>query len=103
MCDSTFLACTDELIQSQQEDPQLSLIHNHVEQGTLLPKCPPGLWKCLIRDGILCCSYKESSTGTVRVQIVVPDVLKDTIMRETHGLGHLGIKKTLDTIRTKFY
>ena len=24
-------------------------------------------------------------------------------MRETHGLGHLGIKKTLDTIRTRFY
>ena len=102
-CDSTLLASTDELIQSQQEDPQLSLIRDHVEQGTPLPKCPPGLRKCFIHDGILCCSYKKSSTGTVRVQIVVPDVLKDTIMRETHGLGHLGIKKTLDTIRTRFY
>ena len=102
-CDSTLLASTAELIQSQQEDPRLSLIRDHVEQGTPLPKCPPGLRKCFIHDGILCRSYKESSTGTEHVQIVVPDVLKDTIMRETHGLGHLGIKKTLNTIKTKFY
>ena len=102
-CDSTLLASTAKLIQFQQEDPRLSLIRDHVEQGSPLPKCPPGLRKCFIHDGILCRSYKESSTGTEHVQIVVPDVLKDTIMRETHGLGHLGIKKTLDTIKTKFY
>ena len=76
----TLLASTDELIQSQQEDPQLSLIRDHVEEGAPLPKCPPGFRKCFILNGILCRSYKESSTGTVRVKIVVPDVLKDTIV-----------------------
>ena len=98
-CDSTLLASTDELIESQQENPQLSLICNHFEQGTPFPKCPPGLWKCFIYDGILCRSYKESSTSTVHVHVLK----EDTIMRETHGLVHLGIKKPLYTIRTRFY
>ena len=93
-CDLTLLASRDELIQSQQEDPQLSLICDHVEQGAPLPKCPPGLRKCFICDGILCRSYKESSTGTVRIQIVVPDVLKDTTYYEGNSwLRSLGYKE----------
>ena len=97
------MANTDDLIQPQKEDQQLSLVRDHIEQQMPLPKCPPGLRQCFIQDGVLCQPYKESSTGTTRVQVVIPDVLKDTVVRETHGLGHLGIKRTLDTIKTRFY
>lgn len=44
--------------------------------------------------------YKESSTGATHVQFVIPQSLKDTIVKKTHGLGHLVIKKMLDVIKT---
>ena len=36
------------------------------------------------------------------VQFVIPQVLRDTVIKETHGLGHLGIRKTFDVIRLDF-
>ena len=94
---------TDKLILSQKQDLQLSPIYSHIEQGTPLPKCPPGLRHCFIRDGVLCRNYKEPSTNVVHVQFVIPQVLRDIVIKETHGLGHLGIRKTLDAIKSRFY
>ena len=93
----------DDLIQLQKEDSQLSAVREHIEQGTTLPKCPPGLLRCYLQEGVLCRQYKESSTGAIHVQFVIPQSLKDTIVKEAHGLGHLGIKKTLNIIKTRFY
>ena len=64
---------------------------------------PPGLCQCFIRDEVLCQPYKEFSTGSTCVPVVIPDVLKDTVVRETNGLDHLGIQRTLYTIRARFY
>ena len=100
---SPLLADTDKLIQSQKQDLQLSPIYDHIEQGTPLPKCPPGLRHCFLHNGVLCRHYKEPSTDMVNIQFVIPQVLRDTVIKETHGLGHLGIRKTLDVIKSTFY
>ena len=100
---SPLLADTDKLIQSQKQDLQLSPIYDHIEQGTPLPKCPPGLRHCFLHNGVLCRHYKEPSTDMVNIQFVIPQVLRDTVIKETHGLGHLGIRKTLDVIKSRFY
>ena len=100
---SPLLVSKDDLIHHQKEDIQLSAVREYIEQGIALPKCPPGLHRCYLQEGVLCRQYKESSTGTTHVQFVVPQSLKETVMKEAHGLGHLGIKKTLDIIKTRFY
>ena len=100
---SPLLADTDKLIQSQKQDLQLSPIYDHIEQGTPLPKYPPGLRHCFLHNGVLCRHYKEPSTDMVNIQFVIPQVLRDTVIKETPGLGHLGIKKTLDVIKSRFY
>ena len=100
---SPLLVSKDDLIHHQKEDTQLSAVREHIEQGIALPKCPPGLHRCYLQEGVLYRQYKESSTGTTHVQFVIPQSLKETVMKEAHGLGHLGIKKTLDIIKTRFY
>jgi len=101
--ESPLIVNKDDLIQAQKKDTQLLVVCEHIEHGTTPSKCPPGLRHCYLQEGVLCRQYKESSTGTTHVQFVIPQSLKDTIIKETHGLGHLGVKKTLDVIKTRFY
>ena len=40
------------------------------------------------------------------MQLVVPKVLRETVMRVAHGAlisGHMGVKKTQDMVLTEFY
>ena len=66
--------------------------------------CPPGLRKCFIKDGIIFCGYKEVATQLVHTQSVVPHSLRTVVLKEVHDhLGHLGVKKTLGHVKTRFY
>ena len=67
------------------------------------PKVPPGLRRCFLDDRVLCQHYKESATGTIHTQYDIPKALQATVLRETHKLGHLRIKKTLEAVKTRFY
>ena len=100
---SSLLANTNKLIQSQKQDLQLLPVYDHIEQGTPLPKYPPGLRDYFLNDGVLCQYYKEPSIGMVHVQFVIPQVLRDTVIKKIHGLGHLGIRKTLDGIKSRCF
>ena len=88
-----------DLIKAQKEDPQLARVRAAIEQGKAILDGPPGLRQCYIQDDILCRPFKDSSTGYTRTQFVIPQVLKEVILKEAHGLGHLGIKKTLDIVK----
>ena len=48
------LADSDTLANAQQNDSQLADLKCHIEQGTLPQRCPRGLCKCFIKDGLLC-------------------------------------------------
>ena len=88
-----------DLIKAQKEDPQLARVRAAIEQGKAISDGPPGLRQCYIQDDILCRPFKDSSTSYTRTQFVIPQVLKEVILKEAHGLGHLGIKKTLDIVK----
>lgn len=96
-------AKVSELIKAQMEDPLVGPLYSHLSEGTPLPKVPPGLSHCFLESGVLCRQYKESATGTIHIQNVIPKALQETVLREIHSLGHLGIKKTLDAVKTRFY
>ncbi len=63
-------------------------------------------WRCLfLRDGIL---YKkvEVQDRPTRVQLVLPRVYWDSVLRKLHNdptAGHLGIAKTLERVKARFY
>ena len=98
------LADSDTLANAQQNDSQLADLKCHIEQGTLPQRCPRGLCKCFIKDGLLCREYKDSTSQMTYLQIVVPPSLKTMILQELHNnMGHFGTKKTFDQIKTRFY
>ena len=100
----TFFADPDILTKAQNEDSQLANLKHHIEQGEVPKPCHPGLQKCFLKDGLLCREYKESATQLTHTQVVVPESLRTTVLREVHDhLGHLGAKKTLERVKTRFY
>ena len=82
---SSLLGNANNLIQSQKQDLQLSPVYDDIKHGIPLPLCPPGLWHCFLCDGVLCKHYKEPSTDMVHVQFVIPQVLRDTVIKETQA------------------
>ena len=102
--DEASLANPDTLKDGQLGDPELAVLKQHLEQGTVPSGCPPGLRKCFIKDGIICRQYKKAATQLVHTQSVVPPCLRTVVLKEVHdNLGHLGVKKTLGHIKTRFY
>ena len=82
---SSLLANANKLIQSQKQGLQLSPVYDDIEQEIPLPICPPGLWHCFLCDGILSQHYKEPSTDMVHMQFVIPQVLRDIVIKETQA------------------
>ena len=102
--DEVSLANPDTLKVEQLRDPELAVLKQHLEQGTVPSGCPPGLRKCFIKDGIICREYKEVATQLVHTQSVVPHSLRTVVLKEVHDhLGHLGVEKTLGHVKTRFY
>jgi len=102
--DEISLANPDTLKNAQLNDPDLAILKQHIKQGTVPRGCPPGLRKCFIKDDIICRQFKEVATQLSHTQMVVPASLTNVILREVHdNLGHLGVKKTLGYVKTRFY
>ena len=102
--DDISLANPDTLKNAQINDPDLAVLKQHTKQGTVPRGCPPGLRKCFIKDDIICHEFKEVTTQLTHTQLVVPASLTDVVLREVHDhLGHLGVKKTLGYVKTRFY
>ena len=102
--DETSLANPATLLTAQLNDPQLAILRQHIEKGTSPSGCPPGLQKCFIKDSIICREFKETGTQLTHTQLVVPPSLRNVVLRQVHDpLGHLGVKKTLGYVKTRFY
>lgn len=102
-----------ELKEKQRNDPAMWEIIIQLESGyTVLPVLRRELpelpfllreWKRLeLKDGIL---YRKRANGDCTTyQLVLPLDLRAMIMETLHdNMGHLGVERTLDLIRSRFY
>ncbi len=102
-----------ELKEKQRNDPAMQEIILQLESGCTvlpvlrreLPELPFLLreWKRLeLKDGIL---YRKRAVGDCTTyQLVLPPDLRAMIMESLHdNMGHMGIERTLDLIRSRFY
>ncbi|XP_055362214.1 retrovirus-related Pol polyprotein from transposon 412 [Betta splendens] len=101
------------LVQLQKEDPVISKISGLMENGTELPAdCitdSPEVrlilreWKRLqMKSGLLYRTRK--SEGETSFQLVLPAVLRPIVLKNLHDeMGHLGIERTLELTRSRFY
>ena len=82
----------------------------HKGKDTDSPEMRQFLWqrgKLIMRNGILYCKNdtKESECPNQNtMQLVLPTTLRLQALKGCHdGLGHLGIERTLDLLRDRFY
>ena len=112
-----FLSHTvEELVRLQKEDPDLRVLHRWKDS-----QCPPQdevaqfspavrsyylNWEnIVVEGGVLCQRPPQEASGTVKLQLLVPKVLRKTIQQHCHDNlfgGHLGVAKTLGKIHQRF-
>ena len=68
----TSLTDTESLTKAQMEDPQLISLKLQLQHGTALRDCPTGLRKCFLQNGLICRTYKDSTTQLEYTQVVIP-------------------------------
>jgi len=64
-------------------------------------------WDSLyVRSGVLNCKWESTDGQTLQWQTVLPECLREFVLRELHNkisAGHLGPAKTLERVRSRFY
>ena len=64
----------------------------------------PGLKRAFLEDGVLCRTFHPSSSSGGHLQVVIPDILKQTVLQQLHNQsGHLGLQKTLGKLKERYY
>ena len=103
----------EELQQQQRSDPDIGHVINLLETGdeansnlnpdSLELKLMLKEWKRLeLRDGLLYRTRK--SEDEITYQFVAPKSVRSTILKCLHDdMGHMGLERTLDLVRTRFY
>ena len=100
----TSLTDLESLAKAQMRDPQLTTLKLQLQNNTALHDCPTGLCKCFLQDGLICRTYKDSTTQLEHTQVVIPGTLKNMVLQEVHNhLGHFGAKKTLERLKARYY
>ena len=95
----------DSLRDAQGKDLKLSpVIKALTNDEPLPPTTAPGLRKAFIHDGLLYCHFCRTSTLPTKTQLIIPDSMKDTMLQQLHDqAGHLGISKTTEKVKARFY
>ena len=100
----TSLTDLEFLARAQMRDPQLATLKLQLQNSTVLHDCSKGLHKCFLQDGLICRTYKDSTTQLEHTQVVIPSTLKNMVLQEVHNhLGHFGTKKTLERLKARYY
>ena len=107
---------TDRIHELQRRDPSLADIIDYLEHDTLPSNNQSA--KTLLhtiddyyldRDGLLCHIWTpgKGRLTTLRSQLVVPTALRHEILLSVHdsplGGGHLGVHKTYEKVRERYY
>lgn len=103
----------EELRQKQRSDPAINQVIAQMETGRTpppsvraeLPELPlllRELNRMELRNGVL---YRQRQDGpNIVFQLVLPEELRAIALRSLHNdMGHLGIERTVDLIRARFY
>ena len=109
----------EEMKTAQESDPDLSLIVKAKQKGGPRPeweeisplsktaKCYWAQWDRLeLRNEMLHSKWESGDGKTERWQLVVPHSYKDKVLKELHSsrtAGHLGVNKTRERVRERFY
>ena len=104
--------------QAQEDDESLSTVLSWVKNGkqpqrSVLQGQSSDFWvlwnnfdSLRVVNDILCRSFEGSNTGQSRLQQVVPTTVRHKILESIHSsttAAQLGITKTLEKLRTRFY
>jgi hypothetical protein len=108
-----------ELQQVQREDPDLKYIHLWFDQGKLpnreivdgyspAVRCYYLNWSKMTRhEGVLYQTWFPNEDGQAsKKQLMIPRVLRTEVLQQCHNAimgGHLGMSKTLQKIKARFY
>lgn len=103
----------EELREQQRSDPVINAVIGQIETGQSpssglraeLPELPLLLREfnhLELRDGVL---FRRRQDGSnITFQLVLPEKLRDTSLQSLHhDMGHIGIERTVDLIRARFY
>ena len=76
-----------------------------LEKGEPLPvSSAPGLRKTFLQNGLLCRKFQSTFSSAAKTQLVIPRNTKEIVLQQTHdNLGHLGIHKTTESVKERFY
>ena len=76
-----------------------------LSDGVPLPSnVAPGLRRAFLNNGVLYRQFRQSSKSPSTAQLVVPSSMKNTVLTQLHNMaGHLGIHKTSEKIKERFY
>ena len=105
---------------SQAVDPSISLVMKWVRSQQRPPKGSDELaavhpdvhrlWtqfnRLIVQDGVLYRRYESTDELSSYLQLVLPASQRPTVVRSLHagiGSGHLGVNRTIDKARTRFY
>ena len=94
-----------DLQSAQSSDPDLAPIITALSLHNALPSnIAPGLKNVFLHDGLLCRNFRQSSSSSNQIQFILPTSLKRTVLQQLHDhSGHLGIHKTMENIKQRFY
>ena len=95
----------DALKESQLADAQLRPVIKALQERKPLPSnSAPGLRQAFVQDGLLCRKFRESSSTSATTQLVIPRDVKDVVLWQLHDqAGHLGIHRTVELVKERFY
>ena len=108
----------EDVRQAQLEDPDIGPIHRlkaagerprwqEVAEHGPTTKAYWGMWDSLrLVDGVLYRLWESPDEKSQSLQLVLPEVLRAEVLKHLHDDitgGHLGVNKTLNKVRTRFY
>lgn len=101
----------EELKEHQRADPELKVVIKHLESGEKpvgkVEHVEVASWlrewsRFEFKNGVL--FRRRQDQGSVLYQLALPTDLREMLLRSLHNnMGHLGIERTLDLARSRFY
>ena len=65
------------------------------------------IWdQIFVYDGVLCRRYESPNNNSSVIQLLVPRKLREEVLKDLHEgsmAGHLGVHKTLNRVKERFY
>ena len=100
VCGISCIEDTEKVRQEQVRDVYTSQIIEALKNGESTDK--GGKYRYLMNDGVLC--YLLIGGSHPPPQVVVPVTLRPLVIGQLHDKsGHLGVHKTLEKLRERFY